>query len=121
MGTNQYPKADDIKAIGNRVIVSDMEFGEQVTKGGIIIPSDDGTRGIYSQDGVKVFRKGPRTMTHEQGQWILVEHGRWTRGLSRILGDEDMTLRMVEAESIPGTMKDPIDFTDMNTVMVRRH
>ena len=39
-----------------------------------------------------------------------VEHGRWTRGLSATLGDEDMTLRMVEAESIPGIqMKDPSD------------
>ena len=45
------PKADDIRAVGNRVIVSDMEFGEQVTRGGIIHPSDDGTRGIYPKMG----------------------------------------------------------------------
>ena len=102
MGTNLVSvKADDIKAIGNRVIVSDMEFGEQVTKGGIIIRSDDGTtRGIYPR-WCKVFRKGPKNNDpYEQGQWILVEHGRWTRGLSITLGDEEMTLRMVEAESI---------------------
>ena len=36
MGNNQIPKADDIRAVGNRVIVSDMEFREQVTRGGII-------------------------------------------------------------------------------------
>ena len=43
-------KADDIRAVGNRVIVSDMEFREQVTRGGII-RSDDGTRGIYPKMG----------------------------------------------------------------------
>jgi len=94
-------KAEDIKAIGNRVIVSDMEFGEQVTKGGIIIRSDDGTtRGIYPRWG-RVFRKGPKNNDpYEQGEWILVEHGRWSRGLTIELGGEEMVLRMVEAESI---------------------
>ena len=94
-------KAEDIKAVGNRVIVSDMEFGEQVTKGGIIIRSDDGTtRGIYPRWG-RVFRKGPKNNDpYEQGEWILVEHGRWSRGLKIDLGGEEMTLRMVEAESI---------------------
>jgi len=94
-------KAEDIKAIGNRVIVSDMEFGEQVTKGGIIIRSDDGTtRGIYPRWG-RVFRKGQKNNDpYEQGEWILVEHGRWSRGLTIELGGEEMILRMVEAESI---------------------
>ena len=37
-----------LTAVGNRVLVSDMEFGEQTTKGGIILTSDDGNvRGIY--------------------------------------------------------------------------
>ena len=102
MGNNLVSiKADDIRAVGNRVIVSDMEFGEQVTRGGIILRSDDGTtRGIYPRWG-RVFRKGPKNNDpYKQGEWILVEHGRWSRGLSITLGDEEMTLRMVEAESI---------------------
>ena len=38
-------------------------------------------RGIYPRWG-KVFRKGPKNSEpHEEGQWALVEHGRWTRGL----------------------------------------
>ena len=37
-----------LTAIGNRVLVSHMDFGEQKTAGGLIISSDDGkTRGIY--------------------------------------------------------------------------
>ena len=91
----------EVRPIHDRLMVSDMEFGEQVTKGGIIIRSDDGTtRGIYPRWG-RVFRKGPKNNDpYEQGEWILVEHGRWSRGLTIELGGEEMVLRMVEAESI---------------------
>ena len=104
MGNNLVSiHAQDIRAVGNRVIVSDMHFGEQKTRGGIIIRDDDGTsRGIYPRWG-KVFRKGPKNSEpYEEGQWVLVEHGRWTRGLSITIGDVERTLRMVEAESILG-------------------
>ena len=92
----------NLKAIGNRVLVSDMDFGEQKTAGGLIIGSDDGNvRGIYPRWG-KVQSKGPKNVDpFEIGQWILVEHGRWTRGITMTdENEEDVVLRMVEAESI---------------------
>ena len=92
----------NLTAVGNRVLVSDMDFGEQTTKGGIILTSDDGNvRGIYPRWG-KVHSKGPRNEDpYEIGQWILVEHGRWTRGITMSNeGEEDLVLRMVESESI---------------------
>jgi len=74
-----------------------MHFGEQTTKSGLIIKTDDGTtRGIYPRWG-KVYDKGPRNIDdYNVGDWILVEHGRWTRGVEL----DDITIRMVEAESI---------------------
>ena len=92
----------NLTAVGNRVLVSDMEFGEQTTKGGIILTSDDGNvRGIYPRWG-KVHSKGPRNDDpYEIGQWILIEHGRWTRGVTMTNdGEDEMVLRMVECESI---------------------
>lgn len=90
------------RAIGNRVLVTDMYFGEQKTKGGIILNDDDGkTRGIYPRWG-KVYSKGPDNKDdYEVGQWILVEHGRWTRSI-KIDTEEDgeIEIRMIEAESI---------------------
>ena len=97
-------KAEKLRAINDRVLVTDMEFGEQYTQGGLIIRSDDGeSRGIYPRWG-KVFSKGPTNVDpYEVGQWRLVEHGRWTRGLNIALdGEEPITVRMVEAESILG-------------------
>jgi len=86
-----------VRAINNRVLVSHMHFGEQTTKSGLIIKTDDGTtRGIYPRWG-KVYDKGPRNEDdYKVGDWVLVEHGRWTRGVEL----NDITIRMVEAESI---------------------
>lgn len=89
------------RAIGNRVLVTDMYFGDQTTASGLIIRSDDGTtRGVYPRWG-KVYSKGPENKDdYKEGDWILVEHGRWTRGIDMDIAGEEFTLRMVEAESI---------------------
>jgi hypothetical protein len=78
-----------------------MYFGEQKTASGLIIKDDDGTtRGIYPR-WAKVYGKGPKnTDPYEIGQWILIEHGRWTRGFKVDDGESKKELRMVEAESI---------------------
>jgi len=89
------------RAIGNRVLVTDMHFGEQVTKGGIILGNDDGkTRGIYPR-WAKVYSKGPQNKDdYNVGDWILIEHGRWTRGLKLDAEEGELEIRMVETESI---------------------
>lgn len=91
----------DLKPIGNRVLVSDMYFGEQKTKSGLILRSDDGTtRGIYPRWG-KVYAKGPdNDDAYNVGDWVLVEHGRWTRSVEIENDNGKFELRMVEAESI---------------------
>ena len=95
-------KAEGLEAVGNRVLVVNMYFGEQKTKSGIIITSDDGKeRGIYPRWG-QVYHKGPdNNDDYNVGDWILVEHGRWTRGVKvEIENNEELEIRMVEAESI---------------------
>ena len=95
-------KTESIRAIGDRILVTDMDFGEQKTASGLIISSDDGkVRGIYPRWG-KVYSKGPNNNDdYEVGQWILVEHGRWTRGMKVDTTDDgEIEVRMVEAESV---------------------
>jgi|SRR6056300_269759 co-chaperonin GroES (HSP10) len=89
------------KAIGDRVLVTDMYFGEQTTKGGIILGNDDGkTRGIYPR-WAKIYSKGPRNRDpYEVGEWILIEHGRWTRSIKLETEEGEIEIRMVETESI---------------------
>jgi len=94
----------NVRPIRNRVIVSEMNFGEQKTAGGIILTSDDGKdRGIKPRWG-RVVSKGPENNDpYGIGDWILVEHGRWTRGFEVEMEDDSVvTMRTVEAESILG-------------------
>ena len=78
-GGKQYTIENDITPLKNRVLVSDMHFGETKSKGGIIIVDDDGTaEGIHPRWG-KVYAVGKEQHDVVVGQWILVAHGRWSR------------------------------------------
>jgi len=96
-----YRLNGNLRAIQDRVIVEDMNTGETVTKSGIVIMDDDGKeRGIRPRWG-KIYRTGPKQYDVQQGQWILVDHGRWTRGIKIETTDgEYKTVRMIDPDSI---------------------
>jgi co-chaperonin GroES (HSP10) len=91
----------NLTPVRDRVIVSDMYFGEQRTAAGLIITNDDGdVRGIYPRWG-RVYAKGPEnTDPYQVGDWILIEHGRWTRAFKMKTDIETVEVRMVENSSI---------------------
>ena len=93
----------DILPIKDRVLVSDMEFAQLVTEGGIIIPGDEGTsRGIHPRWG-KVYSVGPEQDEIKKGEWILIDHGRWTRGVTLVTdGGEELQVRRVDIKDILG-------------------
>jgi hypothetical protein len=43
---------------------------------------------------------GPEQTTVKAGEWVLVEHGRWTRGIEVEVTGEHMTLRRVDPSNI---------------------
>jgi co-chaperonin GroES (HSP10) len=68
-----------LRPLKDRIFVSDMNFGEEKTVTGIVLQSDNGKgQGIKPRWG-KVFAVGPDMKDVEIGNWILMEHGRWTR------------------------------------------
>jgi co-chaperonin GroES (HSP10) len=82
-------QASKLKPIQAHILVRDMNFGEQYSAGGIYIPSDDGKSEGVKPRWCKVFAIGPEQEDVKVGDWILVEHGRWTRGL--IVEEDDGT------------------------------
>lgn len=73
--------AKAIEPLHAGVIVSDMNFGERITSSGLIIMGDDKQElGIHPRWG-KVDRIGKDQKDVKPGQWILVKHGRWSRGI----------------------------------------
>lgn len=86
--------------LGESVIVSDMNFEERISTGGIIIMTDNGkSTGIRPRWG-RVYAVGPDQQDIRVGDWICVEHGRWTRGLD--IEDETgkITLRRVDPKDV---------------------
>ena len=95
------------RAFGKNILVTDMHFGGQKTSSGLIIATDDGkTRGIYPR-WAKVYDKGPDNKDEfEVGDWILIMHGRWTRGIKIETAEGEIEIRKVELESILAMSKE---------------
>ena len=73
-------KVKDIRALPKDVLVIDMDMGEMTTASGIVIQSDDGKAHGVKPRWAKVYRVGSEVTDIEIGQWVLIEHGRWTGG-----------------------------------------
>ena len=89
-----------IKAIQDNIIITDMDFGEIKTTSGIVLRSDDGqSHGIKPRWG-RVYKVGPRQTEIKEGQWILVEHGRWTRKVRIDDGEGERDIQKDDIKSI---------------------
>lgn len=90
-----------IKPLGAKIFVSDMEFGEQQTTSGLFIPSANGKAAGISPRWGRVWAIGPDQQEVKIGEWILIEHGRWTRTVE--VEQEDGSLlevRMVDSKDV---------------------
>jgi co-chaperonin GroES (HSP10) len=87
--------------IRDNVLITDMDFGEQTTASGLVILSDDGkSEGVKSRWG-RVWAVGPDQQDVKVGEWILLEHGRWTRGVTVVEEDgTEITIRRADINAI---------------------
>ena len=90
-----------IKPLRDVVFVQSMEFDAQTTIAGLFIPKDDGkVTGIRPRWG-KVYAIGPDQTQVTIGEWVLIEHGRWTRTVEAEQDDGSvLEVRMVDNNAI---------------------
>lgn len=89
-----------VRAIRDHVIVTGMEFGEMVTSSGLVIQSDNAkAHGIKPRWG-QVYKIGPEQKNVKVGQWILIEHGRWTRKFTINDGEGKKDIQRVDVPAI---------------------
>ena len=74
-------KIESIRALDDHVLVADMNFKERITTSGILLLNDDGRTAGIRPRWAQVYAIGPDQQDIKVGQWILVDHGRWTRGV----------------------------------------
>jgi co-chaperonin GroES (HSP10) len=107
-----------IKPTKNNILVTDMDFQERVTASGIILANDDMKSHGIRPRWCRVQAVGPTQEDVQVGEWILVSHGRWTRGLD-MTGDDGITVtvRLVDPKDVIMASPDkPHDMTMANTI-----
>lgn len=97
-----YTIEGNVKAIGNDVLVTDMHMGEMKTQSGIIIGSDNGKSHGVKPRWCKVYEVGPRQKNFKVGEWILVEHGRWSRKIKVNTDGNEIELQKIDVECVLG-------------------
>jgi hypothetical protein len=70
-----------VKARSDNILCVDGDFGDTVTGAGIIIKSTLGKASGIVPRWFQVFEVGPDIDWICPGEWVLVEHGRWTEGI----------------------------------------
>jgi co-chaperonin GroES (HSP10) len=94
-------KCNKLIPIHDGILVTGMNFDEQTTTSGIIIKSDNGKSEGIKPRWAKVYAVGITQHEVHVGDWLLVEHGRWTRGITIETPDgEELEIRRVENISI---------------------
>jgi hypothetical protein len=89
-----------VRALPKDVLVIDMDMGEMTTSSGIVIQSDDGKAHGIKPRWAKVYKVGTEVTDIKEGQWVLIEHGRWTRKIKIDDGQGEKEFQKVETKSI---------------------
>lgn len=93
-------KIKGLRPLYDHVLVRDMNFGGRTLSSGIIMLGDDGKTDGVRPRWCKVYAVGPDQKDVAPGQWVLVEHGRWTRGVEVEIEGEEFTLRRVDGAAM---------------------
>ena len=97
----------DFKPLRDGILVRNMDFGERKTASGLIVLSDDGkVGGIHPRWG-EVIAVGNEQLDVQVGQYVMVAHGRWSRGFE--LNGE--TVRTVDPKDVLGIQDEEPDNT----------
>jgi co-chaperonin GroES (HSP10) len=116
---------EQIKALHDNIIVADMEFDTRITSTGLILPNDNGTgAGIRPRWG-RVYAVGSEQTDVRVGQWIMVAHGRWTRGIDIEDGqvEHKRTIRKIDPKDIlliSDSLERPEDDTQSDAVHIQK-
>ena len=90
-----------IRALSNKILATEIERGEQKSRGGIVLLNDDGKVEGVRPRWLQVYRRGVEvTDDINEGDWIYVEHGRWTHGMIVGEGEEKVELWGIDPDSI---------------------
>jgi hypothetical protein len=93
-------KVDSVRALRDHVLVAEMNFdGRQLSSGIFLLNDDMRTAGIRPR-WARVYAIGPEQQDIQVGQWVLVSHGRWTRGVKIEDQTGEVTIRRIDPNDV---------------------
>ena len=106
-------------ALKDHVVVNNMSFDQRITSSGIILLNDDKRSEGIRPRWAQIWAVGPEQTEFKIGQWVLVAHGRWTRGSRiKINGGEHVIRRVDTADILATSDTQPADDTMSTAVSV---
>jgi hypothetical protein len=93
-------KVAKIVPLNDTILVTDMIFDERLSNGGIVLLNDDMKSAGIRPRWAKVYAIGPEQQDVTIGQYILISHGRWTRGVKIEDSEGEKTIRKVDPKDI---------------------
>ena len=89
------------KAIGDKVFARMVDgYGEKTSSGGIILEEKDGDAKSIRPRWFEVTHVGPEYTHLKVGEFVYVEHGRWSRGFKDPAALNKGKLHMLDNEKI---------------------
>ena len=127
MATQFEARQMQVRPLPQDILIYNMDMGEQTTKSGIVIQSDDGKAHGVKPRWAQVYKVGNKCEVDvKPGQWILIEHGRWTRKIKIDDGESIKEVQKVEVASILAVTDDRPDtaywgqeFSDGDSMNIR--
>ena len=101
-------KIKRLTRLNDTVIVSDMQFDERITHGGIVLLNDDMKSAGIRPRWAKVYAVGPKQKDIQVGQYILISHGRWTRGIKIVDESGEKVIRKVDTNDVLMVSDEPV-------------
>ena len=101
MATQFEARQMQVRPLSKDILVSDMDMGEQITASGIVIKSDDGKAHGVRPRWAQVYKIGDSCeLDVKIGQWVLIEHGRWTRKINIDDGESIKEIQKIEISAV---------------------
>jgi len=91
---------NNLRPLKNTILVYGMEFKERLSYGGLILLDDDmKTAGIRPRWG-RVYAIGPEVLDVKVGDYVMVAHGRWSRGQTIEDDEGEKIIRKVDPNDL---------------------
>lgn len=95
-----YKLKTDITPLSDHIIAIDMEVGEKITRGGIILTDDNGKEHGIRPRWCQIYKVGKNVDYVKAGEWVLVEHGRWTHRIEMETENGSIFIQRLDPEAI---------------------